>query len=148
MGFNEHFLFHGARPEVLDEICKGGFDPRRVGEQVGKLFGVATYLTPNASKADTYTESFVNRLPKTAQRKVIIARALLGEAHCTMTRMSDATRPPNGDDDRPLDSVWADMRTNGGIVDHIEVMLYDKGQAYPEAIVSYSHTPSCRCAEC
>ena len=58
----EHFLLHGASADVIDEMCRDGFDPRRGGEGVGTLFGVATYLAANASKADIYTESFVSRL--------------------------------------------------------------------------------------
>ena len=53
---NEHFLFHGTTADVLNKICKGGFDPQRGGEEaVGKMFGTATYLAANASKSDIYT---------------------------------------------------------------------------------------------
>jgi len=145
---NEHFLFHGARPDVLAEVCRGGFDPRRGGETVGNMFGVATYLAANASKSDLYTEASDQRMPRTAERSLLIARVLVGESHRTATRLPDARRPPDGADGRPLDSVWADTRINGGAVDHLEVMVYDKGQAYPQALVTYRHVPGCQCAEC
>jgi len=140
---NEHFLFHGATKDAVKEICRGGFDPRRGGEGVGKMFGVATYLAMNASKSDIYTEHPAQRLPKQAERQIIVARAILGESHRALQSMQSASRPPDGIDGRPLDSVWADTRTNGGAVDHYEVMTYDKGQAYPEAVVTYVHSASC-----
>lgn len=145
---NEYFLFHGSKSAAIDEIWQNGFDPRRGGEGTGNMFGVASYFTPHASKADIYTESLLERLPQGAERRVIIARALLGESYRTTQSMRTAVRPPDGPDGRPLDSVWADTREFGGAVDHPEVMLYDKGQAYPEVIVTYRHEPDCRCAEC
>lgn len=145
---NEHFLFHGAPTETIGEICQNGFDPRRAGEGSGRLFGMATYLAPNASKSDLYTDASARRLGRRAPRQVVIARALLGASHRTAVPMRDASRPPDGADGRPLDSVWADVRENGGAVDHVEVMVYDKGQAYPQAVVTYVHMESCPCAEC
>eukprot|EP00929_Paragymnodinium_shiwhaense_P069233 TRINITY_DN34926_c0_g1_i1.p1 TRINITY_DN34926_c0_g1~~TRINITY_DN34926_c0_g1_i1.p1 ORF type:complete len:621 (-),score=12.75 TRINITY_DN34926_c0_g1_i1:528-2390(-) len=145
---NEHFLFHGATGATVQGILRGGFDPRRGGEGVGKLFGVATYFTPHASKADIYTEQHSNRLPRHAQRELIVARCVLGEVHCTKRAMRDASRPPDGPENNPLDSVIAADRASGGVVDHTEVMIYDKGQAVPEFVVVYSHARSCLCAEC
>ena len=34
---NEVLLFHGAKPDAIDKIVKGGLDPRRGGEDVGKI---------------------------------------------------------------------------------------------------------------
>lgn len=145
---NEHFLFHGVCADVVEGICKGGFDPRRGGSGVGKMFGVATYFAANASKSDMYTEPLSQRLPKQASRKIIVARVLLGESFRTTRAMQDATRPPDGANGESLDSVWAEVRQNGGAVDHFEAMVYDKGQAYPQAIVTYAHERRCACAQC
>lgn len=145
---NEHFLFHGATLEVVNEICRAGFDPRRGGEGVGHMFGIATYLALNASKADIYTEDLTAKLPRGAERKLIVVRAALGEAHRTVEKTPKAHRPPDDVNGRALDSVWADSRQNGGCVDHVEVMSYDRGQAIPVAIVTYAHSDACSCAEC
>ncbi|KAL8453877.1 hypothetical protein Emag_001685 [Eimeria magna] len=51
---NEYFLFHGCTEERAALIALSGFDFRRGGENGGKLFGVGTYFSPNASKADLY----------------------------------------------------------------------------------------------
>ena len=58
----------------------------------------------------------------------VVARTVLG-ASCRMNRpQREAQRPPDGPDGRPLDSVWAAARADGGAVDHVEVMLYEKAQ--------------------
>lgn len=145
---NEHFLFHGALPDSLTQICRGGFDPRRGGESVGRMFGYATYFAANSSKSDIYTEDFSQRLPRQAERKLIVARVLIGTAHRTLVPMQDARRPPDGPDGEPLDAVWADTRERNGAVDHVEVMVYERAQAYPQAVVTYRHAPHCQCAEC
>merc|ERR1712232_493551 len=122
-------------------------DPRRAGESAGKLFGFATYLAPHASKADIYTD-IGNRTRRFSPRQIIITRALLGRSYRTLAPMSKAMRPPDHRGGWVYDSVWADSRFNGGCVDSVEVMLYEKSQACPIAVVSYIHVDSCACAEC
>jgi len=145
---NEHLLFHGAPWSVLEQICKGGFNPQRGGETTGKLFGVASYFAANSSKADDYTEERSHPLPKSAKRTIVVARVALGEALRVTQPTPQATRPPDGQDCLELDAVWADSRGEGGCVDHIEVMVYSEAQALPIALVDYRHTPSCWCAFC
>ena len=43
------------------------------GESAGKMFGIATYLTPIASKADIYSEDFTQRLGRTVHRCPMIS---------------------------------------------------------------------------
>ena len=57
--------------------------------------------------------------------------------------MPGAARPPDGVDGRPLDSVWADTRENGGAVDHLEVMLHAYAQSF-QAIQQYTQTHQIR----
>ncbi|CAE8682533.1 unnamed protein product [Polarella glacialis] len=145
---NEHLLFHGALPESIEKICKGGFDPRRGGEGVGAMFGLATYFAINASKSDIYTEEFARRLQRSTQRTMIVARVALGAGFRTCEPQRKWSRPPDGPDGLPFDSVWAANVASGGCVDHVEVMIYDKSQAMPLFLVDYRHTDQCRCAEC
>ncbi|CAE8740384.1 unnamed protein product [Polarella glacialis] len=145
---NEHLLFHGALPESVEKICKGGFDPRRGGEGVGAMFGTATYFAINASKSDIYTEEFASRRQRSAQRTMIVARVALGTCLRTGEQQRKWSRPPDGPDGLPFDSVWAANAASGGCVDHVEVMIYDKSQAIPMFLVDYRHTEQCRCAEC
>merc|ERR1719296_72763 len=52
----EYFLLHGATSSNVEKILVGGLDPRRAGQSAGTLFGRASYLAVNASKADLYTD--------------------------------------------------------------------------------------------
>ena len=49
---NEHFLFHGAKREFVDAICKQGID-FRVGN--AGMFGKGAYFCEMSTKADQYT---------------------------------------------------------------------------------------------
>ena len=77
---NEFLLFHGLPSNLVQRLALQGLDPRFAGAHFGHLFGHGTYLASNSSKADIYTEGFEAqaRLPRTAHRKMIIARAALG----------------------------------------------------------------------
>ncbi|PFH32784.1 hypothetical protein BESB_013960 [Besnoitia besnoiti] len=57
VNLNEFFLFHGCKANRAKLIAVSGFDCRRAGENRGKLFGVGTYFSPLASKADLYSRS-------------------------------------------------------------------------------------------
>lgn len=140
---NEVLLFHGSTAAGVGAIARGGFDLQRGGEGTGKLFGIATYFSPNASKSDIYTEEQTSRLPRCAARKMFVARVALGESHRVLRGTPGAHRAPDN-----FDSVWADSRENGGCVEHLEVMIYAKGQAIPVFLVTYTHARACRCAEC
>ncbi len=55
---NEHLLWHGLRPELMNRVLKNGFQPGFPGKNAGKLFGSGFYFTPHSSKADAYTDEF------------------------------------------------------------------------------------------
>lgn len=141
---NELFAFHGAEPTLVQQICKAGFDPRRAGEAAGKIFGLATYFAVNSSKSDMYTD-WSSRLPRSAERKVILARLVLGRSLRVTAACGDWTRPPDG-----YDSIWADSRDTGGCVDHREIMVYTQQQALPLFVITYVHEcPTTElCSEC
>eukprot|EP00927_Polykrikos_kofoidii_P010178 TRINITY_DN14308_c0_g1_i1.p1 TRINITY_DN14308_c0_g1~~TRINITY_DN14308_c0_g1_i1.p1 ORF type:complete len:160 (+),score=12.13 TRINITY_DN14308_c0_g1_i1:110-589(+) len=145
---DEDFLFHGSPLDTVDDICRSGFDPRRAGEFVGRMFGVASYFAVNSSKADVYTGSSTSRLQRQAERRLLVVRAVLGEPHHAKEPMKKSTRPPDDCDGQALGYVVAERRIEGGAVDHTEVMIYDKGQALPVAIVTYVHQKECACAAC
>jgi len=146
----EYFLLHGAPKSKVHGITTGGLDPRRGGESTGNLFGHASYLALNASKADLYTDEDL-RNPETRkcdERQIVIIRAALGNCYRTKGTMSNSLHPPYADDGKPMDSVMAETRENGGVVDHLEVMLYSQSQMLPVAVVTYKHVPTCVCALC
>lgn len=147
---NEHFAFHGCTTEVRKtQIFMEGFDPQRGGEGAGRLFGVASYFAANISKADIYTDELgalpSSRAPRNSPRQVILARLCLGKSFRTLTPHRDWHRAPDG-----YDSVWADCLSEGGCVDHREMMVYKEQQALPLFLVTYVHEcpQECLCAEC
>jgi len=146
----EFFLLHGAHKDKINHIITGGLDPRRGGASAGRLFGQASYLAINASKADLYTDEDP-RQPSTCkheQRKVIVMRVALGSCHRTKTPMRERAHPPDASDGKPMDSVLAETRSAGGCVDHLEIMVYNPNQMLPVAVVTYEHEFTCRCALC
>lgn len=144
---NELFAFHGASHRAISDICRGGFDAQRGGEVVGKMFGVASYFAINSSKSDIYTDDQMggDRLSRSAERKMIIARLVLGRSFKTTEPCPDKHRPPDG-----FNSVWAERRDAGGCVDHREIMIYKDQQALPVFVVTYRHAceEASLCAEC
>jgi len=143
----EYFLFHGTSKGKSENIKTGGLDPRRGGESAGKLFGHASYLAANASKADLYTDSNL-KSPETSrytERNIIIFRAALGQCFRTKSAMPTLMHPPEDVTGKPMDSVLAETRDANGCVDHLEVMLYKESQV---AEVTYRHVRGCSCALC
>ncbi|KAL8447901.1 hypothetical protein Emed_004196 [Eimeria media] len=88
----------------------------------------------------------------TAMRCLLVARVCLGEVYKTLSTMPDARMPPNKPD--PIatklahDSIMAECRARGGVVDAVEFVVFERAQALPQFIVTYSHAPHCQCAEC
>jgi len=120
------------------------------GTSAGTLFGYGTYLTPNFSKADHYTDTDRRngvRLGKTAKRTVIITRAALGAPHVmsegdTMMRIP----PPYTADGYPYDSVFAMGSVDFdiiGAVDYSEIVIGEKYQLLPSFLVEYRHLDGC-----
>ena len=134
----------------MERIITGGLDPRRGGQSTGRLFGLASYLACNASKADLYTDANLKtpESSKQEERKIIVIRAALGDCFRTTQGMPLCTYPPDDCDGRPMDSVVAETQANGGCVDHLEVMLYKETQMLPVAVVTYRHDWNCVCALC
>ena len=125
---NEFLLYHGAPSEIIQQLQLSGLDPRRGGENAGKMFGVGTYLATNASKSDIYTKPNAE-----GERCVVVVRAALGEAHRTKVPMRNANKPPDRSDGRgPLNSVVALTQAAGGCVEHPEFIVYKEAQTLPQ----------------
>ncbi|KAL8271260.1 hypothetical protein Esti_004826 [Eimeria stiedai] len=90
--------------------------------------------------------------PATTMRCLLVARVCLGEVYKTLSTMPDARMPPNKPDPvatkLAYDSVMAECRARGGVVDAVEFVVFERAQALPQFIVTYSHAPHCQCAEC
>lgn len=56
---NEHFLFHGTKPDIHKKILSQGLDFRMSGEK--GMFGQGVYLAESSTKADQYTGKSIQR---------------------------------------------------------------------------------------
>ena len=137
-------LFHGIPHNLVDRVCKQGLDPRRGGTNVGKMFGVGTYLADLSSKSDIYTTP-----NDQGERCLLWVRACLGEAYQADKRNQDMTIPPERDDRKgPLNSVVALTKDEGGAVEHREFIVYKESQLLPQYAVWYKHRSACVCTHC
>jgi hypothetical protein len=76
LDLNEFMLFHGTDSELLSRLAKQGLDPRRGGQNRGRMFGQGSYFASSASKSDNYTVPNQQGL-----RCLLVARVCLGEPY-------------------------------------------------------------------
>ncbi|CDI75738.1 hypothetical protein, conserved [Eimeria praecox] len=94
----------------------------------------------------------ISSTPQPITRCLLLARVCLGEVYKALSPMPDARMPPNKPDSATAklayDSVMAECRTRGGVVDGVEFVVFERAQALPEFVITYSHAAHCQCAEC
>ena len=54
-------LFHGTNEEIVDAICRQGFDFRFSGSKTGHKYGKGSYFAKMAQTADSYTDFGVKK---------------------------------------------------------------------------------------
>ena len=154
---NEYLLFHGCPFSACDQIAKQGLDPQRGGEGVGHMFGIGTYFAQNASKSDLYTTCsdcedgarYCDCRHAQGERCILAARVLLGESKDVYESCSGRTRAPERDDTgEPYDSLTAMTRQDGGVVDHMEFVIFKEQMALVQYMIYYRHLPACNCHNC
>ncbi|XP_013397857.1 uncharacterized protein LOC106164469 [Lingula anatina] len=134
---NEYYLFHGTKKENIRSICSTGVDFRIANE--GGMFGQGIYTAESSSKADQYADATGDR--QTTGLKMFVCRVLLGDVfYCRETKKFP--RPPctgAGCNDPKCrthenfhDSVIGDAQKL-----FREFVVYDRGQCYPEFLVTY-----------
>ena len=157
---NEYLLFHGCPVEAVDSIAREGFDPQLGGQAVGGMFGKGTYFAENASKSDLYTTCSLCKdgaqhrecRHPSGERRMIVARVLLG--HSGLVKRADAgratasLRPDTGNVRRCYDSHVAVSRAMGGVVDHLEFIVFKQQLALVRYVITYRHKASCVCHMC
>ncbi|CAE8604181.1 unnamed protein product, partial [Polarella glacialis] len=150
---NEVLLFHGCSWSQLFGVLREGFDSRLGGNQDAS-FGIGSYFTAVASKADGYSQRWGDWEERPACdispdiRCLLVARVALGEISEQLDADTTLRRPPMGRGDRRCDSVLGVPRDRGGCVDYDEFVVYRPGQATPQFIIDYQHLPSCFCRCC
>ncbi|XP_052712258.1 uncharacterized protein LOC128186509 [Crassostrea angulata] len=135
---NEHFLFHGTKPDTYKKILSQGLDFRMAG---GKgMFGQGVYLAESSTKADQYTDDKSARTK--AEKKMFLVRSCLGKIHLAKTAYK-LKRPPcfqtgcksgscEHSERQRCDSVVGD-----GSWIFREFVTYNQHQNYPEYLITY-----------
>ena len=154
----KYLLFHGTSYRKAVIIAHSGLDPRRAGDSAGVMFGRGVYFAQNASKSDFYTtcvqcQSDDPKLCCYAQgmRCVLVSRVLLGESLILKRTGADVqgqTRAPNQRNGVPYDSLTAAPRANGGVVDHMEFVVFEDDRILVQFLIFYKHDAMCRCNGC
>jgi hypothetical protein len=145
---NEFLLYHGTTNEAIGRICEEGFDPRiRRRGCTRPMLGEGIYFASAASKADQYASP-----SQFGFRRQILTRVCLGKAYQTRRSLRDQAHPPLYRDDEARERMYGSVlgltRAEGGALDFREYVVYDGARSLPAAVITYRHTPGCRCHVC
>ena len=149
VNLNEFLVFHGCPFGAVQSILEKGLDPQRGGEAAGHLFGTGAYFAENASESDFYTtcsecSSCRGCKHPEAERCILVVRVILGETKAVTTEDCKSwRRAPDG-----YDSVTAQKRSDGGVLDHREFVVYKEQMALLRWLIFYRHKTDCECHNC
>ena len=143
---NESYLFHGTSKYVSEIIRFQGFDERVANLQ--GYFGGGVYFAQNCSKSDEYCGQ-----PPQSDCLMFLSRVLLGNGYVSLQVQKGLRRPPlmkiNNSDgserngNELYDCVIGEIKKNNleAFLPHYrEFIVYDKNQAYPEFLISYTRS--------
>lgn len=136
---NEVYLFHGTKPELVDNIKTKGMDLRHSSHQ--SMMGMGNYFAESSTKSDQYADDKNNR--GCQGLNMFLVRVLLGNIYrakgrhqykhppCTKCLNDECTNQNH----KHFDSVVADF---GGGSLFREFIVYNASQCYPEYIITYN----------
>ena len=159
---NEYLLYHGTTLSNTEQIVARGFDAQRGGESAGAMFGRGVYFAENASKSDLYTtcdlcqsignNDFRKCRHAEGERCILVTRVLLGESKIVKNLIDaggkDQIRAPQRDDGSSYDSITAVSKSDGGLVDHREFVVFKDPKMLARFRIFYRHDSSCSCNGC
>lgn len=137
---NEHYLFHGTKPEYLNQIVDSGLDIRISSDNA--MLGRGVYASESPTKADQYTDDKTQR--KSGNKTMILLRMLLGEPFLNnAANPTKYKRPPcmkchkdvclgHCSGAKRYDSVIDDSQRN-----FREFVIYESDRCYPEYFITY-----------
>lgn len=138
---NEVYLFHGTKPELVDNIKTKGIDPRHSSHH--SMMGMGNYFAESSTKSDQYADDKSNR--RYQGLNMFLVRILLGNIYraedihqykhppCTKCLNDKCTNQNH----KHFDSVVADFG-DGSLFR--EFIVYKASQCYPEYIITYNRT--------
>ncbi|CAE6933372.1 tank-1 [Symbiodinium sp. CCMP2592] len=130
---NEHYLWHGCKPEGAEGITDANFDLTRAGTAFGSLFGPGIYLAESCMKADEYTQA-----DHRGYFPLLLCRAVLGNVlycdHPSPVEISASLVAACGERGGHHSILGDREKVNGTFR---EFIVFDNHQVYPEYIVWY-----------
>uniref|UniRef100_A0A8W8JYQ1 Poly [ADP-ribose] polymerase n=1 Tax=Magallana gigas TaxID=29159 RepID=A0A8W8JYQ1_MAGGI len=135
---NEHFLFHGTKPDTYKKILSQGLDFRMAGEK--GMFGQGVYLAESSTKADQYTDDKSARSKN--EKRMFLVRSCLGKIHLAKTA-NKFQRPPcfqtgcESDACEHSERQRCDSVVGDGSWIFREFVTYNHHQNYPEYLITY-----------
>ena len=121
-------LFHGTRPEIVDNICKENFDWRLSGKNATR-YGQGSYFAQNAS----YSDSYATHKDDFTSRFMFLADVLVG-SH--VKGDSSMRRPPPKNPSNPTSDLY-DSCVNDERKPKIFV-VFENDQCYPSYVIEYT----------
>ncbi|VDI14794.1 poly [ADP-ribose] polymerase 7/11/12/13 [Mytilus galloprovincialis] len=120
-------LFHGTNEDIVDAICRQGFDFRFSGSKIGHKYGKGSYFAKMAQTADSYTDFG-------RKKRMFVVRVLAGEY--TLGETSYVRPPPrNPSDPFELFDSCVDNVRNPNIF-----VIFTFDQVYPEYVIEYQQS--------
>ncbi|XP_021352075.1 uncharacterized protein LOC110449500 isoform X2 [Mizuhopecten yessoensis] len=136
---NEHYLFHGTKPEIVQTVIQQGLDCRMSDEKA--MFGMGIYGAETSTKADQYADHKQQRSP--GSKTMLLVRMLLGNMFvCKDPNPTKYRRPPC----RSTTCLKDKCTCGHGHFDSVvgdgnwlfrEFVVYAAEQCYPEYLITY-----------
>ncbi|CAC5406575.1 unnamed protein product [Mytilus coruscus] len=135
---NEHYVFHGTKPENIEIILATGLDSRMA--RVNSMFGQGVYGSESSTKSDQYADDRDKR--DMSPKSMFLTRMCMGEIYiidkpqrmlrppcrsCLSLRCKKECRNTELFDSVLVDGKWIFR----------EMVVYDHAQCYPEFLIKY-----------
>lgn len=124
---NELHLYHGTRPDIVENIVHDNFDFRIAGSRVGALYGDGSYFATTSKYSDLYASMAANGNKIMFVAKVLAGKICLGQL--------GLKRPPQIDQN-DFKKGYYDSCVNN-ILQPTIYCVFDRNQYYPEYIIEY-----------
>eukprot|EP00927_Polykrikos_kofoidii_P033965 TRINITY_DN28801_c0_g1_i1.p1 TRINITY_DN28801_c0_g1~~TRINITY_DN28801_c0_g1_i1.p1 ORF type:complete len:383 (-),score=49.90 TRINITY_DN28801_c0_g1_i1:59-1207(-) len=131
---NECMLFHGTKPEAVENICKSDFMINLAGSAAGSLYGKGIYFGENSTKSDEYATDSNSGIYK-GLYAMLLCRVTLGRVLYDSSVNVNAADLQNKCTSGQFDSILGDREKCRGT--YREFIVFKNDVAYPELAIVY-----------
>ncbi|XP_052278994.1 E3 ubiquitin-protein ligase MIB2-like isoform X2 [Dreissena polymorpha] len=124
---NELHLYHGTKPDIIENIIHDNFDFRISGSRVGALYGDGSYFATTSKYSDLYSS-----VDQNGHKFMFVAKVLAGK---TCMGQAGLKRPPQIDPN-DFKKGYYDAVVNQVLAPTI-YCVFDMNQYYPEYYIKY-----------